>query len=253
METLEDALPVLETVELSASYSNKVALSGINCKIQSNRITAIVGSSGCGKSTFLSCLNLTFLMNEGAKLKGEILLNGSSILAVDQNQLRRHIGLVAQDPLPFPMSIKKNISYALAYHDQKHGDSIEERCTDVLKKVSLFDEIEGNMNRNARDLSGGQKQRLCIARALAVEPEVLLLDEPCSSLDIASTREIEDVLLGLKSSKTIVLVTHNLAQAKRIADDVLCMKEGRLVKVCAADEVFNEEKSSEEFLENLYE
>ncbi len=252
MESL-NTTPVIQIKNINASYGEKTAVKDLSCDIFPNRITAIIGSSGCGKSTLLSCINETFLLNEGAKRDGEIKLNGDDIRSMPVETLRRRIGLVAQEPLPFPFSVQKNITYSLVYHGAKRGKQMTDKCIDVLRKVALYDEIGGNLNHKAQSLSGGQKQRLCIARALAVEPEVLLLDEPCSALDVASTRQIEDVLVSLKTSMTIMLVTHNLAQAKRIADDVICMKEGRLVKCGLATEIFKDDPDSEAFLEKLYE
>lgn len=243
----------LSVSNLACYYGDLQVCSDISFEAKRNKILAIIGPSGCGKSTLLLSLNKTLQLTEGAKATGEIKLEGQSIDELSDEELRRRVGLVTQQPVPFPFSVEKNISYALRYLGKKNKQVLHEIAEAELKKVGLYDEFKGDLKRSAYALSGGQQQRLCIARALAVEPSVLLLDEPCSALDVASTQAIEEALTSLKSEITIVLVTHNLAQAQRIADDVLCVKEGKVILDCPASELFDGASEHQALLDELYE
>lgn len=241
---------ILSLKEVAVSYDKKETISGITMDIPKNKITAIIGPSGCGKSTLLHCLNGMIQSVPGAKMCGEIQLDGKDVQAFSQEDLKKEVGLVFQTPTPFPFSIYKNMTYALKYYGIRDKKKLDDLVTEKLKLTGLYEEIQEDLGKNARKLSGGQQQRLCIARALTVEPSVLLLDEPCSALDVKSTAVIEELLLKLKQSYTIVIVTHNIAQAKRISDYVAFMNEGRLVESGDAKTLFTEPKEEEtkEFL-----
>ncbi len=205
---------------LSVSYGRKQALLDVNLSTRSAHITALIGPSGCGKSTLLMCLNRLIDLVTGASHEGRILIGGIDVFspATDVLQLRRAVGMVFQKPNPFPFSIRRNFDLALAETPLTKADRAH-RMRECLTAVGLYDEIKDRVDDSATRLSGGQQQRLCIARALATEPRILLLDEPCSALDPISTMAIERLLLALKEKISIVIVTHNLAQARRIADD----------------------------------
>ncbi|MBM7853943.1 phosphate transport system ATP-binding protein [Desulfohalotomaculum tongense] len=206
-------------------------LKDINLQFKKQRITAIVGPSGCGKTTLLRSINRTAELEEGFRCSGKILLNGKNIYqSRDVSGIRRKMGLVLQTPVALPLSIKENVIFGARYcrgKNKQELDEINERC---LKQAGLWEEVKNKLNKPAAELSGGQKQRLSIARVLAVEPEVLLLDEPCSSLDPASTKVIEELLIQLSRQLTVVLVTHNLFQAQRVAHDTIFMMEGTVVE-----------------------
>lgn len=226
------------TIEkLSVSYDNKEALKDISLKIPEHRITAVIGPSGCGKSTFLKCLNGQ-IMEENARVSGKVTLSGTDISKLKPSDLRRKVGLVFQTPAPFPMSIYKNMTYAPRYYGMNDREDLKRTVTEKLKLTGLYDEVKDELKKSAVKLSGGQKQRLCIARALTVDPEVLLLDEPCSALDIKSTSVIEELLLRLKETYTIVIVTHNLGQAARISDMTAFINDGRLVEFGETGSIF---------------
>ena len=212
--------PIFQVKDLSVQYNQILALKNINLEIYRHQIMSFIGRSGCGKSTLLRCFNRLNDLETGAKVTGTIFLEGQDIYSKSLNpvELRRRVGMVFQRPNPFPKSIYKNISIGLKVNGCKGDiDEIVEFC---LKQVGLWDELKGNLRRNALTLSGGQQQRLCIARAIALQPEVILMDEPCSSLDPISTMQIENLLSELKNDYTIVIVTHNLKQAARISDYV---------------------------------
>lgn len=225
---------------LSATYGDKKILKKINIDIFPRAITSIIGPSGCGKSTFIRSLNRINDLIPNFRIEGEIFYHGKNIYSkdVDVYDLRRRIGMVFQKPNPFPKSIYENIAYGLricGINDRKKIDKVVE---DTLKKVALWEKVKDNLKQNAFTLSGGQQQRLCIARALAVEPEVLLLDEPCSAIDPISTAKIEELLYQLKKDYTIVLVTHNMQQAARISDFVFFFLLGELIEFGKAEDVF---------------
>ncbi|MBO2521349.1 MAG: phosphate ABC transporter ATP-binding protein [Firmicutes bacterium] len=216
---------------LSVRYGETEALSGVTMEIKKHRVTAFIGPSGCGKSTLLRCFNRMNDLIPGAQVSGRVLFEGRDIYApgVDVTELRRRVGMVFQRPNPFAMSIFDNVAYGPRLLGLKKRQ-VEERVVESLQKAALWDEVKDRLRAPALALSGGQQQRLCIARALAVGPEVLLMDEPCSALDPISTSRIEDLILSLKEQLTIVIVTHNLQQAARIADETAFFLAGRLVE-----------------------
>ncbi len=230
---------ILKTEELYVDYEKSNILRNINVEFEKNKITAIIGPSGCGKSTFLKSFNRT-VEEYGGKIKGKIEFNNSNIMNIPLEKLRSSIGMVFQNPVIFPFSIYKNMTYAPIYHGEKDKEKLNDIVITNLKKSGLYDEVKDNLNTPARKLSGGQQQRLVIARCLTVDPEVILLDEPCSALDIKNTANIEKMLLELKNEYTIIIVTHNLAQAKRIADFVIYMEDGAIVEVGTPHTIFNE-------------
>jgi phosphate transport system ATP-binding protein len=229
---------ILKIENLSVNYGKKSVLKNINITFEKNKITAIIGPSGCGKSTFLKSLNRT-IEEYGGKSEGNIYLNNENIMDMPAQNLRNKIGMVFQTPVVFPFSIYKNMTYAPIYYGEKNKEKLHETAVKYLKKAGLYEEVKGDLNMQASKLSGGQQQRLVIARCLTVNPEVILLDEPCSALDIKNTANIEKMLLSLKNDYTIIIVTHNLAQAKRIADHVIYMEDGAIVETGTPEEIFN--------------
>lgn len=213
---------------LKVFYGSKEVLHGISLDIRSNVVTALIGPSGCGKSTFLRSLNRMNEIVRHSRLDGDILLDGENVLGMDVVKLRRRVGMVFQRPNPFPKSIFDNVAYGLRINGYigRLADSVEYS----LRRAALWDEVKDQLHKSAYALSGGQQQRLCIARALAVSPEVLLLDEPCSALDPITTAKIEELLFQLKSSCTIVIVTHNMQQAARSSDFTAFLLEGQLIE-----------------------
>lgn len=233
---------ILEIKDFSVNYGKSRVLKNINLDIERNRITAIIGPSGCGKSTFLKSLNLMITEEKSSEMLGEIYFNGKNIKDFQKENLRKKIGLVFQTPTPFPFSIYKNMIYALVYYGTKDKKELDKIVKEKLILAGLYDEIKDEMNKSALSLSGGQQQRLCIARELTVEPEILLLDEPCSALDIQNTMKIEEMLKNLSSKYTIVIVTHNLAQAKRIADKTAFFFDGELIEYNDTEVIFTNPK-----------
>jgi phosphate transport system ATP-binding protein len=214
---------VLVTKGLSVYYGSSIALRDISIAIPRNQITALIGPSGCGKSTLLRCFNRMNDLIPGARMEGEITFDGEPINGpdVDAVSLRRRIGMVFQKPNPFPKSIYQNVAWGARINGYR-GD-MDELVERSLRRAALWDEVKGKMNKSGLDLSGGQQQRLCIARTLAVEPEVILMDEPCSALDPISTARVEDLMDDLKADYTIVIVTHNMQQARRTSDMTACL------------------------------
>ncbi|MGA9885583.1 MAG: phosphate ABC transporter ATP-binding protein PstB [Candidatus Acidiferrales bacterium] len=221
---------------LKVFYGDKEVLHGIDLEIPGNGVTALIGPSGCGKSTFLRSLNRMNETVRHARLEGQILLDGENVLGMDVAGLRRRVGMVFQRPNPFPKSIFDNVAYGLRIngHRQKLSDAVEES----LRRAALWDEVKDQLHKSAYALSGGQQQRLCIARALAVDPEVLLLDEPCSALDPVTTATIEELLFQLKPACTIVIVTHNMQQAARASDFTAFLLEGNLIEFQRTSKLF---------------
>ena len=217
-------------------YGPKQTLFDINLGIATNRVTAMIGPSGCGKSTLLRTLNRMYETVSNARLEGEIQLDGQSILTQDVTQLRRRVGMVFQRPNPFPKSIFDNIAYGprIIGHKQPLAEVVEAS----LRRAALWEEVKDHLHKSAYELSGGQQQRLCIARALAVDPEVLLLDEPCSALDPISTAKIEELLVQLKDNCTIVIVTHNMQQAARVSDFTAFLLLGVMVEYSPTPQLF---------------
>lgn len=233
---------ILEIKDFSVNYGKSRVLKNINLEIEKNRITAIIGPSGCGKSTFLKSLNLMITEEKSSEILGKIYFNGKNIKDFQIENLRKKIGLVFQTPTPFPFSIYKNMIYAPVYYGIKDKKELDKIVKEKLALAGLYDEIKDEMNKSALSLSGGQQQRLCIARELTVEPEILLLDEPCSALDIQNTMKIEEMLKNLSSKYTIIIVTHNLAQAKRIADKTAFFFDGELVEYGDTEDIFTNPK-----------
>ena len=242
-----DIQSLIQIQQLSLFYYQKAALKDITLSIPQSSITAIVGPSGCGKSSFLTCLNRLSDLIPGCTVSGHIQLGTSNILSpkINTTTLRKRVGMIFQKPNPFPMSIRKNITFPLKEHGIKNSQQREQILEQVLKDVGLWSEVKDRLKDNALSLSGGQKQRLCIARTLALQPEILLMDEPCSALDPISSEIVEDLIVRLRQeyNYTIIIVTHNLAQAKRIADyaglfwvDGEC---GRLVEFAPNNQFFN--------------
>ncbi len=236
--------PLLRAAGLGVDYAGIPALRGVDLDINAGCITAVVGPSGCGKSTFLHTLNRMTDLIPRTRVHGELRLQGVSLLdpAADTLALRRRIGMIAQRPNPFPLSIRRNITFPLGEHGIRRREAREQVLEECLRRVGLWPEVKDRLDRPALDLSGGQQQRLCLARALALDPEVLLLDEPCSALDPMASAVIEDLITDLRGAYTVVVVTHNLAQARRIADDlaVFWVRDGagELVEAGPADQVF---------------
>lgn len=237
---------VLRTRGLQLCYGRNQVFKDINLSVPRVGITALVGPSGCGKTSFLSCLNRLVDLVPGAKVQGEVLLDGQDTLSgkVDLIALRRRVGMIFQQPNPFPMSIRKNLEVPLKEHGMRKRADREQAIEEGLTSVGLWDEVKDRLDGSALALSGGQKQRLCIARALVLKPEVLLMDEPCSALDPLATRVVENLIKGLRKRYSLVVVTHNLAQAKRIADRVAVFWPkggvGQLVECGSANQVFEE-------------
>jgi phosphate transport system ATP-binding protein len=228
---------------LSVSYGQNTVLSDVTFDIPQHQITAFIGPSGCGKSTALRCFNRMNDQIRSFSMSGRIRIGGQDITdaAVDVTELRRQVGMVFQHPNPFPMSIHENIALAIREHDPRlTRDEVDGIVELALMHANLWDEVKADLKRSALALSGGQQQRLCIARALAVRPTVLMLDEPCASLDPISTARIEELLLELVAEYTIIIVTHNLAQARRISDDVAFFLMGRLLEFGEARRVFED-------------
>lgn len=221
---------------LKVSYGPKEVLHGIDINISSNVVTALIGPSGCGKSTFLRSLNRMTETVRTARVEGDILLDDENIADMDVVKLRRRVGMVFQRPNPFPKSIFDNVAYGLRING--HKGSLSESVEHSLRRAALWDEVKDQLHKSAYTLSGGQQQRLCIARALAVDPEVLLLDEPCSALDPVTTAKIEELLFQLKPSCTIVIVTHNMQQAARASDFTAFLLEGRLIEYQPTPKLF---------------
>lgn len=240
---------MLTIEQISCGFGRQEILHDISLTIPEGKITAIVGQSGCGKTTFLKTLN-RMIEEEGGFYKGKITLDGEDIKGLSTEVLRTRIGMVFQQPIAFPYSIEKNLSYVLKYHGIREAGEIERITRECLQKARLYDEVKDQMKKSAKKLSGGQKQRLAIARSLCVNPEILLLDEPCSALDMKNTIAIEETLLELKGKYTFVIVTHNLAQAKRIADQIIFMDQGRVLEVTDT-KTFFENPSSEPAREQI--
>ena len=231
---------ILQTNRLKLYYGAFEALKGIDMQIPEKQITAFIGPSGCGKSTFLKTLNRMNDLVPGVRIEGEVLYNGRDIFSkeVDVTWLRKKIGMVFQKPNPFPMSIYDNIAYGPRLHGTHSKAELNDLVEKSLRGAALWDEVKDRLKKSALGLSGGQQQRMCIARALAVEPEVLLMDEPTSALDPISTSKIEDLAVELKKDYTIVMVTHNMQQAARISDSVAFFLLGELVEHAPTAQLF---------------
>lgn len=235
--------PIIEVNQLDLFYGDFQALKKITTQIEKNKITALIGPSGCGKSTFLKTLNRMNELIEGVRIEGEVLLDGQNIYtSVDAIELRKKIGMVFQKPNPFPMSIYENIAFGPKAHGVKHKSQLDEIVEKSLRSAALWDEVKDRLKKNALGLSGGQQQRLCIARALSVEPEVLLMDEPTSALDPIATQRIEELAGDLKKDYTILIVTHSMQQAGRISDRTGFFLMGELIEEGSTAQIFSDPK-----------
>jgi phosphate transport system ATP-binding protein len=231
------ALPMRMTIsKLNFSYGPKQILFDINMGIADKKVTALIGPSGCGKSTLLRTLNRMYETVSTSRLEGEILLDGQNILAQDVTALRRRVGMVFQRPNPFPKSIFDNVAYGPRINGYK--GSLADTVEKSLRHAALWEEVKDHLHKSAYELSGGQQQRLCIARALAVEPEVLLMDEPCSALDPISTAKIEELMVELKNLTTIAIVTHNMQQAARVSDFTAFLLTGQIIEFSPTPHLF---------------
>ena len=232
-------------------YGDFHALKDINMEIQANEITAFIGPSGCGKSTFLKSLNRMNDLVDGCRITGKIELDGEDIYGnIDVNLLRKRVGMVFQNPNPFPMSVYDNIAYGPRTHGIRSRAKLDEIVERSLKQAAIWDELKDRLKKSALGLSGGQQQRLCIARALAVEPEVILMDEPTSALDPISTSKIEDLVLELKEKYTIVMVTHNMQQATRVSDKTVFFLLGDVIEMADTETLFSvpKDKRTEDYI-----
>ena len=233
--------------DLNFFYGKFHALKGINLEIPENRVTAFIGPSGCGKSTLLRTLNRMYDLYPGQRAEGQIMYRGKNILDADQdvNMLRAKVGMVFQKPTPFPMSIYDNIAFGVKLFEDLSRSDMDERVESALRKSALWTEVKDKLQQSGSGLSGGQQQRLCIARGIAIKPEVLLLDEPCSALDPISTAKIEELIVELKSDYTVVIVTHNMQQAARCSDYTAYMYLGDLLEFGATEQMFFRPKRQE--------
>ena len=241
---------VITVKDLNLWYGQTQALKHINLNIPEKSITALIGPSGCGKSTFLKTLNRMNDLVPGVRITGDVRYEGKNIFDTNVNELRKEVGMVLQKPNPFPMSIYNNIAYGPRTHGITNRQQLDEIVEKALRGAAIWDEVKDRLKKNALGLSGGQQQRLCIARALAVEPKVLLMDEPTSALDPIATSRIEDLVMELKDSYTIVIVTHNMQQAVRISDQTAFFLLGDLVEYGETERLFSKpaDKRTEEYI-----
>ena len=236
---------IMNIENLDLFYGDFQALKNVNMEIEKNEITAFIGPSGCGKSTFLKSLNRMNDMVAGCKITGKVTLNGQDIYkGMDVNDLRRRVGMVFQKPNPFPMSIYDNIAYGPRTHGIRNKAKLDEIVEESLRNAAIWDETKDRLKKSALGMSGGQQQRLCIARTLAVKPEILLMDEPTSALDPISTSKIEDLCMELKKDYTIVMVTHNMQQAARISDKTAFFLLGEVIEYGNTDQIFSMPKDT---------
>jgi phosphate transport system ATP-binding protein len=236
----------MQSISLDAWFGEKQALKGINLSVKANAVTAIIGPSGCGKSTLIRCFNRMHELVPTAKMSGKVLLDGKDIYAsdVDPVLVRRRVGMVFQKPNPFPtMSIYDNVAAGLKLTGVKKGKNLDEVVKRSLEQATLWDEVKDDLKKSGTSISGGQQQRLCIARAIALEPEVILMDEPCSALDPIATAKIEELIVSLKRDYTVVIVTHNMQQAARVSDFTAFMYLGQLVEYSDTEGMFENPKN----------
>jgi phosphate transport system ATP-binding protein len=249
-DRLMDKQISLETKNLSISYGEKQVIREVSLKVSSHQVTAVIGPSGCGKSTLLRTLNRMNDFIPNFSMEGEIIFQGSNLYApsVDPGDIRQKIGMVFQRPNPFPKSIYKNIIWGPKING--YSGDLQSLAEDALKRAALWDEVKDRLNDSALKLSGGQQQRLCIARAIAMNPDVILMDEPCSALDPRATARIEDLIKELRANYTIVIVTHNMQQAARISDQTAFLYEGDLVEYGVTKKIFTQpdEKKTEDYI-----
>ena len=241
---------LIRTVDLNLWYGEKQALTDVNLQIAPNKVTALIGPSGCGKSTLIRCFNRMNDVIPGCRVKGQVLFHGKNIYGqnVDASDVRKKIGMVFQKPNPFPKSIYENVAYGQRVAGIKSNDTLDEIVERSLKRAALWDEVSDRLHEPAMSLSGGQQQRLCIARALSIEPEIILMDEPCSALDPIATAKIEDLIRVLIKNYTVTIVTHNMQQAARVSDFTAYMYLGKLIEFGSTKQIF--ENPKEELTEN---
>jgi len=243
---------VLEARALGVRYGDLLAVTDVQLKVLRNRITAIIGPSGCGKSTHLRVYNRIYELYRDQRATGEVLLDGANIIDphYDIMELRRKIGMIFQKPTPFPMSVFDNVAYGLKLHYSLKKSEMADRVEEALSRAALWDEVKDFLHRPGTALSGGQQQRLCIARALAVEPEVLLMDEPTSAIDPIATAKIEELITSLKKSYSIVIVTHNMQQAARVSDFTAFFFQGHIIEFGETQQIFTNpsQKKTEEYI-----
>ena len=246
--------PIFTVRDLNLWYGQAQALKDITLNIPEKSITALIGPSGCGKSTFLKTLNRMNDLVPGVKVTGQVRFHGEDIFAAEVNDLRKNVGMVFQKPNPFPMSIYDNIAYGPRTHGIRNKAQLDEIVEKALRGAAIWDEVKDRLKKNALGMSGGQQQRLCIARALAVEPEVLLMDEPTSALDPISTSRLEDLAMELKEKYTIVIVTHNMQQAVRISDQTAFFLLGDLVEYGDTEQMFSKpnDKRTEDYISGRF-
>lgn len=244
--------PKISVRDLNFFYQDFQALKNISFDIQENNVTAIIGPSGCGKSTLLRTFNRIYELYPSLRATGDILIDGDNILAKKQslNRLRAKVGMVFQQPTPFPMTIYENIVFGIKLYENLSGSPLKERVEWALRKAALWDEVKDKLHQSGTGLSGGQQQRLCIARTIAVKPEILLLDEPASALDPIATQKIEDLISELKTDYTIIIVTHNMQQASRVSDYTAYMYLGELMEFNETEVIFTRpiRKSTEDYI-----
>jgi phosphate transport system ATP-binding protein len=251
--TVPETKPIkLAVKDMTFSYGEKKVLDGLNLDIHAERVTAIIGPSGCGKSTFLKCFNRIHEVGSAVKVGGSMCIDGVDIYTggIDVVDLRRRVGMVFQKPNPFPKSIFENVAFGPRLFGVNDRASLDGIVESALRKAALWDEVKDRLKDSATGMSGGQQQRLCIARALAVNPEVLLMDEPCSALDPIATAKIEELILELKEQLTIVIVTHNMQQAARVSDYTAFFWMGRLVEMGLTERIFTtpRERMTEDYI-----
>ena len=253
---LEDETIALEVDNLNLYYGEKRAINGVSMKIPKKKVTAFIGPSGCGKSTLLRCFNRMNDLIDGCRIEGEIRLDGKNIFDrdVDIAMLRRRVGMVFQKPNPFPKSIYENVAYGLRLAGINKKRTLDETVEWALKGSALWEEVKNRLDESALGLSGGQQQRLVIARAIAIQPDVILLDEPCSALDPISTLKVEELITELKNNYTIVIVTHNMQQAARVSDYTAFMYVGDLIEYGNTDQLFTKpaKKQTEDYITGRY-
>ncbi|MBE3121225.1 MAG: phosphate ABC transporter ATP-binding protein [Thermoplasmata archaeon] len=237
----------IETKHLNVEFHNHPVIKDINIEIPAKQLTAIIGPSGCGKTTLLKSFNRLLEIQDDVKITGQIVVDGINIMSAGHNvpDIRKKMGLISQKPYPLPMSIFENVAYGLRIHHDKNAKELAENVQHCLQEVGLWNEVKDRLHDPASRLSVGQQQRLCLARAIAVQPEVLLCDEPTSALDPIAAQQIEKLLLKLKKDYTVILVTHTLRQAKRVADYVIFLYFGMVIEQGPADEFFNNPKNPE--------
>ncbi len=251
-----EAVPKLQTKDLDVYYGAFRAINHASLDVPNNHVTALIGPSGCGKSTFVRALNRMHDLTTGARVTGEVLLDGADIYApgVDPVEIRHRIGMVFQRPNPFPKSVFENVVYGPRVHGVRDAKTLDEICERSLRRAALWDEVKDRLDRSAFDLSGGQQQRLCIARCLAVDPELILMDEPASALDPIATSKIEDLVAELTRDFTVVIVTHSMQQAARISDFTAFFLSGEIIEVGSTASIFTQpkDKRTEDYITGRY-